>query len=336
MKHKIIMILCLVLMICLCSCAKEDENVTGKVEDNPLSEKEIIGYVQNYMKDKFGDDTEVKVVGKYDLTYRTYAPPGLDGAPSLFNNKYAKIKDGHRYNLEITNPVYDLTVAGTYYDGFTLQYLDTGLTEAFDRELVIDHYYAYKKKEIDMLKEYEALLSSKFAKFSLYKDSSYESPGIDTAAYNLYIYSTDYGVINDVLQELMKITAAGFEGHTCVVTVYIFKNEEFYDSFNAEKYNKVKWNDIYNSVKEGTKEYEEKIAELHTEYLPKLLIEHYLKKKIAFITECNNFNRNTFMAEGYENVIIIFEGRLAEYRSSLQLKDAEICYGNTKVYSCTR
>ena len=55
MKHKIIMILCLVLMICLCSCAKEDENVTGKVEDNPLSEKEIIGYVQNYMKDKFGD-----------------------------------------------------------------------------------------------------------------------------------------------------------------------------------------------------------------------------------------------------------------------------------------
>ena len=187
-----------------------------------------------------------------------------------------------------------------------------------------------------MLKDYEVLLSSKFTKFSLYKESSYESSNINTAVYNLYIYSTDYGVINDVLHRLMEITNERYEGYTCVVRAYIFKNEEFYDSFNAEKYNKLKWNDIYNSVKEGTKEYEEKIAELDTEYLPKLLIEHYLKKKIAFITECNNFNRNTFMAEGYENVIIIFEGRLAEYRSSLQLKDAEICYGNTKVYSCTR
>ena len=335
MRYKVF-VLAFILMLCLVACGTEDENVTGYVEDDPLSEKEICIYVQNYMKDTYGDDTEVKVTGKYELTHRTYAPPGLDGAPSLFNNKYAKIKDGHRYNLEITNPVYDLTVAGTYYDGFTLQYLDTGTTESIERELEVDYYYSYKKKEIDMLKEFEALLNSKFRKFHLYKDSSYISSWDDNACYNLYIYSTDYDVINDVLHELMKIADAGFEGYTCVVRVYIFKNEEFYDSFNAEKYNKLKWNDIYNSVKEGTKEYEEKIAELDTEYLPKLLIEHYLKKKIAFITECNNFDRNTFMAEGYENVIVIFEGRLAEYRSSLQLKDAEICYGNTKAYSCTR
>ncbi|MBR6476287.1 MAG: hypothetical protein IKS98_12700 [Lachnospiraceae bacterium] len=335
MRYKVF-VLAFILMLFLVACGTEDENVTGYVEDDPLSEKEICIYVQNYMKDTYGDDTEVKVTGKYELTHRTYTAPGLDGAPGLWGNKYATIKNGHRYNLEITNPMYDLMVYGTYYDGFTLKYLDTGLTEAFDRELIVDNDYMYKKKEIDMLKDYEVLLSSKFTKFSLYKESSYESSNINTAVYNLYIYSTDYGVINDVLHRLMEITNERYEGYTCVVRAYIFKNEEFYDSFNAEKYNKLKWNDIYNSVKEGTKEYEEKIAELETEYLPKLLIEHYLGKKIAFIAECENFDRNTFMTEGYENVIIIFEGRLAEYRSSLQLKDAEICYGNTKVYSCTR
>jgi len=332
MKHKIIMILCLVLMICLCACAKEDENVTGKVEDNPLSEKEIIGYVQNYMKDKFGDDTEVKVVGKYDLTYRTYAPPGLDGAPSLFNNKYAKIKDGHRYNLKITNPVYDLTVAGTYYDGFTLQYLDTGTTEAIERKLEVDYYYSYKKKEIDMLKEFEALLYSKFRKYHLYKDSSYTSPWNDTACYNLYIYSTDYDVINDALHELMKIADARFEGYTCIVRAYVFKDEAFYDSFDFEKYNNINYNNIYNSVKGDN----EKLSELEKEYLPKLFLEHYLGQKITYITECINLERNTFMTEGYKDVIIIFEGRLAEYRSSLHITDADIHYGNTKVYACTR
>lgn len=335
MKHKIIMILCLVLMICLCACAKEDENVTGKVEDNPLSEKEIIGYVQNYMKDKFGDDTEVKVVGKYDLTHRTYAPPGLDGAPSLFNNKYAKIKDGHRYKLEITNPMYDLTVAGTYYDGFTLQYLDTGTTEAIERELEVDYYYSYKKKEIDMLKEFEALLNSKFRKFCLYKDSSYKSSWNDNACYNLYIYSTDYDVINDALHELMKIADARFEGYTCIVRAYIFKDEAFYDSFDFEEYNTISYNNILESVK-GDKEYNEKVSELEKEYLPKLLLEHYLGKKITYITECMNLERNTFMTEGYKDVIFIFEGRLAEYRSSLHHTDADIHYGNTKVYACTR
>ena len=335
MRYKVF-VLAFLLMLCLVACGTEDENVTGQVEDNPLSEKEICTYVQNYMKNTYGDDTEVKVTGKYELTHRTYTSPGLDGAPGLFGNKFATIKNGHRYRLEITNHMYDLTVYGTYYDGFTLKYLDTGLTEAFDRELIVDNDYMYKKKEIDMLKDYEVLLSSKFTKFSLYKESSYESSNINTAVYNLYIYSTDYGVINDVLHRLMEITNERYEGYTCVVRAYIFKNEEFYDSFNAEEYNKLKWDDIYNSVKEGTKEYEEKIAELDSEYLPKLLIEHYLKKKIAFIAECNNFDRNTFMTEGYENVIIIFEGRLAEYRSSLQLKDAEICYGNTKVYACTR
>jgi hypothetical protein len=49
-----------------------------------------------------------------------------------------------------------------------------------------------------------------------------------------------------------------------------------------------------------------------------------------------NLERNTFMTEGYKDVIIIFEGRLAEYRSSLHITDADIRYGNTKVYACTR
>ena len=335
MRYKVF-VLAFILMLCLVACGTEDENVTGQVEDNPLSEDEICIYVQNYMKETYGDDTEVKVTGKNELTHRTYTSPGLDGAPGLWGNKFAKIKNGHRYLLEITNPEYNLTVYGTYYDGFTLKYLDTGLTEAFDRELIVDNDYTYKKKEIDMLKDYEVLLSSKFTKFSLYKESLYESSNINTAIYNLYIYSTDYGVINDVLQRLMEITNERYEGYTCVVRAYIFKNEELYDSFNAEEFNKLSWNDIYNSVKEGTKEYEEKIAELDSEYLPKLLIEHYLKKKITFITECENFDRTTFMTEGYKDIIIIFEGRLAEYRSSLKLKDVEICYGNTKVYACTR
>ena len=320
MRYKVF-VLAFILMLCLVACGTEDENVTGQVEDNPLSEDEICIYVQNYMKETYGDDTEVKVTGKNELTHRTYTSPGLDGAPGLWGNKFAKIKNGHRYLLEITNPEYNLTVYGTYYDGFTLKYLDTGLTEAFDRELIVDNDYTYKKKEIDMLKDYEVLLSSKFTKFSLYKESLYESSNINTAIYNLYIYSTDYGVINDVLQRLMEITNERYEGYTCVVRAYIFKNEELYDSFNAEEFNKLSWNDIYNSVKEGTKEYEEKIAELDSEYLPKLLIEHYLKKKITFITECENFDRTTFMTEGYKDIIIIFEGRLAEYRSSLKLKD---------------
>ena len=94
MRYKVF-VLAFILMLCLVACGTEDENVTGYVEDDPLSEKEICIYVQNYMKDTYGDDTEVKVTGKYELTHRTYTSPGLDGAPGLFGNKFATIKNGH-------------------------------------------------------------------------------------------------------------------------------------------------------------------------------------------------------------------------------------------------
>ena len=108
MKLRTILLLSLLILICFTGCATEDPDVTGKVEDDPLSEKEIIKYVQDYMYSMFKDEVDVKVLGKNDLTHTTYSRPGIDGGKSIFGGRYAKIKNGHCYKLEITNSKYNI------------------------------------------------------------------------------------------------------------------------------------------------------------------------------------------------------------------------------------
>ena len=97
LKYKSI-IVAIILVMVLVGCATEDPDYSGKVEDNPLSEKEIITYVKDIMLNRYEDEVDVKITGKHDLAHTTYTRPGLDGGTSIFGRKYASIKKGHSYS----------------------------------------------------------------------------------------------------------------------------------------------------------------------------------------------------------------------------------------------
>ena len=145
MKYKILAIV-LLLVMCFGGCATQDPDYSGIVEDNPLSEEEIIQYVKDYMLKKYEDEVEVKITGKYNLTHTTaYSSPALDGSKSRFGGKYAKIKNGHTYNLEITNIELGITTSGTYKDGFELTNKQIDVTEVIGRSVGIDDTYSIMK-----------------------------------------------------------------------------------------------------------------------------------------------------------------------------------------------
>jgi len=97
---------------------KEEEHMTAAVEERPLSEREIIESVENYVLQNFQDEVEVEILGKSDLTHTTYIGAGIDG-PSIFDRKFVRVKNGHAYKLNIFNAKYRISVKGVFNDGFS-------------------------------------------------------------------------------------------------------------------------------------------------------------------------------------------------------------------------
>ena len=353
MKHKIILLISLVILICFTGCATEDPNVTGKVEDSPLNEKEIIKYVQDYMYNTYNDEVDVKILGKNDLTHTTETRPRLDGSTSIFGAKYAKIKKGHRYRLEITNSKYNITIKGTYSDGYTLYNKNTQTSRAYDRSVEIDHQYTTMKDEIHLKDEFNEFLGGYFTKFHLYKDPG--SPLPQVSYYNIYLYSTDYNKLNEALSKLVEISYTKYSNCVYQFRAFIFTDEAFYDSIDFDKCNNI---DIVNlSIGQRKEDHPDWLTNSDTHYHPEKILEQYLQQSLTYITHCQNLDYDIFTTKGlsgwnegqkngywynpdinekdietFKYVIFIYKGDPQAYKNSLEQKDDVIWYAHTDVY----
>ena len=351
MKYKFLAIV-MFLVICLTGCATEDPDFTGMVEDNPLSEEEIVQYVKDFMLKQYGDEAEVKVTGKYDLTHSTYSRPGIDGGKSIFGGRYANIKKGHRYGLEIVNERMGITVSGTYRDGYALTNKKTGVSESFERSIEIDDKYSIMKNEILFEEDANKLLKSKFSKFRFYKDPS-NHDHLGAGYYNLYLYITDDTSINETVAELLDMDINKYSYIAFEIRVFIFNNEKLYNSFDFDKCNNIKLAET--SAGESDADKNAELSALDIRYNPEKLIEKYLNTEITYITSCDNLDHDVFTtngliafsdgnkfghdsdltendAENFDHYMFIYRADPQMYKNSLEAGKEIARYGRTTVY----
>ncbi|MBO4927479.1 MAG: hypothetical protein J5379_04425 [Clostridiales bacterium] len=305
------------LAVCLWGCAEKDKDFTGEVEDSPLSEQEIISCVKDYMMTNFQDEVDVKILRVSKLTYTTYVAPGIDG-PGIFGNKYVEVKDGHCYSFKITNQKYGITAEGTYTDGFTLQNIQTGATETIDREILIDERYQTMKDEVDVVKDFESILSQNVSKFHFYKDVTNHNHEI--GYYNIYIYSAKYEDLEEVLQKLVEISSTKYSRCVYAFRAFVFTDESFYDSFDFDVCNNVNFVDPGRG--ENEEDHPEKMTISELKYEPEKLIAHYLKCEVTRIDSDEDFDYTFY----------IFTGDPQMYKNSLEKTSKEIRYGMTEEF----
>ncbi|MBR6365273.1 MAG: hypothetical protein IKS10_04135 [Lachnospiraceae bacterium] len=281
MKFKTLLFISFFILLCLTGCGdRVDSGAKGKVEDNPLSEEEIIKYVKDYMYSTYKDEVEVQILGKNDLKRVTEDGFSMDG--SYFGGgKYVMIKNGHSYPLEITFSKYNTTVHGIYEDGYTLTRKNRVGSEEVSRSVSINYYDDLRLDAIIRKAEFEELLGEYFTKFHIYEDPTSQP------YYNIYLYSTDYEKLNEALNEFAKIGYSKYPDYVREFHAFIFKDEEFYDSFDFDKCNNI---DPYDDSI-GLTSYDL----IHS---PEKIIEHYLQKNLTLITTCEDLDQDIFTTNG--------------------------------------
>ena len=301
MKFKTLLFISLFILLCLTGCGdRVDPDAKGKVEDNPLSEEEIIKYVQDYMYSTYKDEVDVKILGKNNLKRVTEYGLSLDG--SYFGGgKYVMIKNGHSYPLEITCVKYNTTVHGTYEDGYTLTYKNrVGINEV-SRSVSINYEDDRRLDSIIRKVKFEELLGEYLTKFHIYEDPTSQP------YYNIYLYSTDYEKLNEALSEFARIGYSKYHDYVWEFRAYIFKDEEFYDSFDFDKCNNIKFVDDSSGPT---------LYDIMTS--PEKIIEHYLQKSLTLITSYEDLDQDIFTSNGqsrWEEGTEEFDHVLFLYRS---------------------
>lgn len=233
--------------------------------NNPLSENEIISYVQKQIYNEIGDNVVVKISSKEDLKVCT---EWFDGC--IY---YEKVDNGYSYTLEITNKDNtDIIATGTYDDGYIIyddRYTDGKSIKEF-------HFVSnYKEqKGLNLIKsEFTNALDEKFNKYYLYKDVSNDE------GYDIFINSSNYNDINNLLSSFNN-TIIKYRDYvyTCY-SVYIYKDENVFNSTNFELYND--GTEVYSGQSYG-----------------KNMIEQYTGKEVTRIGSSNEFNYDLFVSNG--------------------------------------
>ena len=153
MLKKFKLIIPVFFVILLCGCGVNSVKV-----NNPLTENEIISYVQNEIYRETSDDTNVKIINKKELSVCTESLVG-----DCF--KYQIVEGGYSYEVEITNRSNsEIIGTGTYNDGYILY--DEQYTNGKSEKA---HYFRsdYKEqKDLVLIKnEFISALNEKFNKY---------------------------------------------------------------------------------------------------------------------------------------------------------------------------
>ena len=259
-KVKLILILMVVTFL-LTGCGYE-----SVIVNNPLNEKEIITYVQKQIYNETGDNVIAKITSKEDLYTCAY---WLDDC--IYHQKVDK---GHSYILEITNKEDPNIVAtGTYDDGYII-YDDTYIEGKSIREPSFENNYKKQKGLYLVKNEFINALQEKIDKYYLYKD------GINDERYNIFINSSDYNDINDLLSNFNNTIIKYRDYVYTYYSVFIYKDETAFNNTNFELYNK------------DSKDYVDQ--SIHG----KKMIEEYEGKEVTRIGISDEFTYDLFVSNG--------------------------------------
>lgn len=255
-----LLLISLVGMFFLTGCGVDNIKV-----NNPLNENEIISYVQKQIYSETSDNVIVKIISKEDLEVCT------DWFGGCVN--YQKVDNGYSYTLEITNKDNTNIIAtGTYNDGYII-YDDEYTDGKSIKEIYFESDYK-EQKGLNLIKtEFTNTLNEKFDKYYLYKDVSNDE------GYDIFINSSNYSEINSLLSSFNDIIIKYRDYVYTCYSVYIYKDENIFNSTNFELYNN------------GTEDYD-------GQSYGKDMIEQYTGKEVTRIGYSNGFNYDLFMSNG--------------------------------------
>ena len=294
-KISLSFLLAILLSFLFLAGCKEEEHMTATVEERPLSEREIIESVKNYVLQNFQDEVEVEILGKSDLTHTTYIGPGIDG-PSIFNRRFVRVKNGHAYKVNVFNAKYNVSVEGVYNDGFSIYDEETGNTEIFEREIILDERYQTMKDEVDLMVDFNDILSEYFTKFHVYKDAS--NYNHECGYYNVYLYGTDEAKMAEACERLVAISC---DKYPCVYEfrAFVFTDEQLYDSVDFDECNNID----FVRTGENPEEETDRLTELELHYEPEKLLERYWGVSMKYVECCVNLDHEFFVTRGYSEFL---------------------------------
>lgn len=244
-------------IILLTGCGVDYINV-----NNPLSEEEIISQFKKQIYEETGDNVDVEIILKKKLKVCT---EWLDGC--IY---YQKVNNGHSYTLKITNKKDNIIANGKYSDGYILY------DEIYDgKKVVSDSYYSNysdQKKLSLVKKEFINTLNDNNDKYYIYKNI------IDTYNFNIYINSSNYDDINNLITKLDDILA---KYKLSSYHLYIYKDESVFNNTNFKLFNSTKVDGDYYSRIENT-------------------IKQFTGKEVIEIGKSKKFNYDLFISSEYD------------------------------------
>ena len=327
-KRSIFLILgCLLFAGLLSSCGTRDKNYTATVEAQPLSEKEIIAFVKDYMLKKYNDDVDVTIDSKRGLRYETYVGPGLDGGYSLFDRKYVDVAKGHSYTVQITNKLYGISALGTYRDGFSLYNKETKTTEFIDREVHINSNYENDRAYAMMEADLKEIMAGYVSNLRFYEDVTDN----ETAKrfYNFYLCDEDAEAACEGLKKVVE-RCIGKYWYIDHIRVFVFTEADIYGSIDFNVLNNP----------EFVSDYEENAApevlrRSDLEQRPYVLLEKYFGGGLTPVASSEGLEPQTGSdkIKEYDHVVYLLDGDPKAYERSLGSKPEELKYGKTDVYA---
>ncbi len=194
-----------------------------RVVNNPLSEEEVIAYVQDQIYKETGDEVTAEIDSKKQLK----VPAWPYAADSL------KVKDAHEYHLKITSNEYnDLVASATYEDGYIVY--DKDDPEGSVCEPFFSDNYESCKGFYCVKKEFTEALDERFDDYRIYDDEN------DEVGLAIFICSSDYELIDDLLSSFKDISIKYKKQEYVRYGVYIYKDEQVFKSTDFERFKNVK------------------------------------------------------------------------------------------------
>lgn len=233
---------------------------------NPLSEDEIITYIQNQIYNETGDTVLVNITSKKEFE------PISD---SIYNipSGYGKVDDGYLYTVEIINKDNaDIIATGTYHDSFIIY--DKGFTDEKEiLEAYSDNDYREQKGLFLIQSEMVDVLDEKIDNYYIYKDVS------NKQGYDIFIQSTNYDDISELLLSFKDIVIKYRNDVYTAYSVYIYKDKTVFNNTDFELY------------KNGTGNYS-------WQSYGKDMIEQYTGREVTRIGLSREFNYDLFTSNG--------------------------------------
>ena len=223
-KNKLWGIILLIISVLLMTGCENEKMVA----ENPLSAEEVIKYAQERIYEETGDEVTVEIVSKEQLRVSTL---WLDG-PIAFDD----VEDGYEYELKITS-VKDKNIvsSGYYKDGYTT-YDEKTQRIKYQNDSQFTSNYVNVKGYYLVKTEFIEALDQSFDEYYMYEDVS------DSYGFDIFICSSDYDLINDLLNSFRKSAENHREEQYVTYSVYIYKDQEVFDNTDFDLYKDCKDN----------------------------------------------------------------------------------------------